>query len=116
MTMPSKGRSSITVDGDVYHYRIRLNESDRGVIQHGSGQGACVFVLFPSPVLIMRPKHVADAIRHAIDNGWKRAHSGDDVWLSFETDNEDNAILTVLSTDDKIVRDWNAFSRSSRTR
>lgn len=109
MTLPRKGRTAITVDGELYHYRVRLNESGRGVIQHGSGRGPCLFILFPWPAAIMLPSHVADTIRFAIGNGWIHGDSTCNQWIAFRTDDHGCSNLRRLSIDDPLVVAYNSF-------
>ncbi|CAN0285937.1 unnamed protein product [Ectocarpus sp. 4 AP-2014] len=104
MALPKKRRRTTTVDGTTYHYCIRLNESGRGVIQHGNGNGACLFIF---PHAIMQPKHVADAIRFGIERGWKPGVSGDDVWLAFDSDADNNSLLEFIPSDDFRVITYN---------
>ena len=60
MTLPKKGRQSITVGDAEYHYKVDMVRSGRAVIQSATGNGSCLFVF---PFAIMKPSHVAAAIR-----------------------------------------------------
>ena len=97
MTIPRKGRRSITVDADDYHYKIAFECSERAVIQLAGGSGPCLFVL---PFSIMKPSHVADAIRFAVSCGWLSTHDANDCWLAFDADGDDHAHFEHIPNDD----------------
>jgi hypothetical protein len=106
MTLPKKERRTIEVDGVTYHYRIRLHKSERAVIQHSVGQGACLFVF---PHSIMRPKHVADTIRFAIKRGWKPGKTGEDFWFAFDSNDDGETLLESIPNDDFRVATYNTM-------
>ena len=97
MTIPKKGRSDITVDGTHYHFKIAFNRSERVVIQHASGHGACLFVF---PHAIMKPSHVADAIRFGLSRGWPPGKTSEDHWIAFDLDVHEKAVFEFIPTDD----------------
>jgi hypothetical protein len=97
MAIPRTGRRSITVDGADYHYKINFDRSERAVIQSACGFGACLFVF---PFAVMKPSHVAEAIRFAISCGWVPEKKGDDCWLAFDVDNQDRSCFEYVSNDD----------------
>ena len=106
MTLPKKERRTIEVDGVTYHYRIRLHKSERAVIQQSNGQGACLFVF---PHSTMRPKHVADTIRYAIQRGWKPGTTGSDFWFAFDSNQDDETLLEYIPNDDFRVATYNTM-------
>lgn len=81
MTLPKKGRRSIHVDGDDFHWVVQFDRSGHVIIQHASGRGSCVVI---EPLDIMQPSHVAAALRFAIASGWSPGDSGANVWLGFQ--------------------------------
>lgn len=83
MSIPKRGRRSITVDGAKYHYMVHFERSERAVIQNAHACGAFLFVF---PFAIMKPSHVADAIRYAISCGWVSSRKGEEYWLAFGVD------------------------------
>jgi hypothetical protein len=83
MTLPRKGRRSITVDGDVYHWVVRFERSGHVVIQHSTGQGPCLIV---EPLDVMEPRHIADAVRFAIGKGWMPQGPQPNFWMGFNND------------------------------
>lgn len=97
MTIPRKGRRSISVDSIDYHYAIPYERSERVVIQLATGQGSCLFVF---TFAIMKPSHVADAIRFGISCGWRPQNSDDKCWLVFDVDGDDRSHFEHLSNDD----------------
>lgn len=105
MTIPQKGRRSINVDSEVYHYAISFERSERAVIQMANGQGSFLFVF---PFAIMKPSHVADAIRFGISNGWKPQQTGKNVWLVFDVDDDGRPHFELLQNDDFRVVTYSA--------
>ena len=97
MALPRKGRRSITVDDARYHYKIALERSGRAVIQNADGDGAFLFVF---PFAIMKPSHVADAVRFAITCGWTPTRSGTPCWLAFDADADDHSHFEHIPNDD----------------
>jgi len=97
MTLPRRDRRSITVDGVKYHYKIDMERSERAVIQNATGTGAFVFVF---PFGIMKPSHVADAIRFATSCGRTPTPGGDACWLAFDADAEDRSHFEHIPGDD----------------
>jgi hypothetical protein len=98
MALPRKGRRAITVDSIEYHYMVTFQRSERAVIQLATGTGPCLFVF---PFAILKPSHVADAIRFAITRGWSPAKDGEaDCWLAFDVDAEDQSYFEHIPNDD----------------
>lgn len=97
MALPTKGRRKITVDGVEYHYIISFEHSERVVIQDASGNGAFLFVF---PFAILKPAHVADAIRFGLSQGWLRGQSGADCWLAFDVDSNGKSLFEFIPNDD----------------
>ena len=106
MALPKKKRRTISVDGIEFHYLIRMDKSERAVIQHGNGTGATLFVF---PHAIMTPKHVADAIRFAVQRGWTPGQSGQDIWLAFDADETGDSLLQYIPLDDFLVVSYNTM-------
>lgn len=97
MTISKKGRRCIIVDGAEYHYTTDFERSERVVIQHGCGRGACLFIF---PHSIMKPSHVADAIRFGLLKGWTPSISADDCWLAFDVDGNGGTLLEFIPKGD----------------
>jgi hypothetical protein len=97
MTIPKKGRRRIIVDGAEYYYSTAFERSGRIVIQHGSGRGACLFIF---PHSIMKPSHVAEAIRFGLFKGWTPSISPDDCWLAFDVDVNGESLLEFIPNND----------------
>ena len=97
MAIPRKGRRSITVDSVMYHYLVDSERSERVVIQNANGLGPFLFVF---PFAIMKPSHLAAAIRFGLSHGWKVAESGHDCWLVFDVDADDQSHFEHLPSDD----------------
>lgn len=97
MSIPRKGRRSLTVDTVEYHYKIALERSERAVVQLADGSGPCLFVF---PFAIMKPSHVADAVRFAISCGWTPTHGANDCWLAFDVDGEDHSLFEYIPNND----------------
>ncbi|MCE9553148.1 MAG: hypothetical protein K8T91_07190 [Planctomycetes bacterium] len=108
MTLPKNGRRSITVDGAEFHYMIAFERSERAVIQHASGRGACLFVF---PHAIMKPSHVAEAIRFGISKGWTPNHQGDDCWIAFDINAQDGPLFEHIAPDDYRVVTYSTNGR-----
>jgi hypothetical protein len=97
MTIPRKGRRSINVDAVDYHYAIPFERSERAMIQLATGQGSFLFVF---PFAIMKPSHVADAIRFGLACGWNPNETGSSCWVVFDVDNEQHSHFEHLTNDD----------------
>ena len=97
MAIRRKGRRSITVDSVMYHYLVAFERSERVVIQSATGLGSFLFVF---PFAIMKPSHLAAAIRFGLLRGWKLTESGHNCWLVFDVDDEDQSHFEHLSSDD----------------
>ena len=97
MTIPRKGRRSISVDSTEYHYAIPFERSERAVIQLATGRGSCLFVF---PFAIMKPSHVADAIRFGIACGWSPENTNNNCWLVFDVDGDDRSHFEHITNDD----------------
>lgn len=97
MTIPRKGRRSITVDSVTYHYLAAFGRSERVVIQNASGAGSFLFVF---SFAIMKPSHIATAVRFGLSRGWTVAESGHDCWLVFDVDADDRSHFEHLPNDD----------------
>lgn len=97
MTIPKRLRRSITVDATSYHYLETFERSERIVIQHDSGRGACLFVF---PHAIMKPTHIADAIRFGISKGWSPGKHSEACSLAFDRDSHDSSLLEFIPNDD----------------
>src|SRR5262245_42601109 len=97
MTLPRRDRRSITVDGVKYHYKIDMERTGRAVIQNADSTGAFLFVY---PFTIMKPSHVADAIRFAGSCGWTPTRKGDACWLAFDADTEGWSCFEHIPNDD----------------
>jgi hypothetical protein len=97
MTLPRKGRRSITVDGRAYHYQIAIERSERVVVQSADGKGAFLFVL---PFALVKPSHVANAIRFAFSRGWTPTQNGEACWLAFDVDAENCSHFEHILGDD----------------
>ena len=108
MTIPKKGRRSISVKGADYHYKIAFERSERVIIQSAKGIGACIFVL---PFAIMKPKHAADAIRFAKANGWMSDGGRDACWLAFDVDAQDRSYFEHIPNDDFRVLSYPSLGR-----
>lgn len=104
MTLPRKHRRSIEVDGTRYHYCIRFSRSERAVIQHANGEGACLFVF---PHTTMKPKQIADAIRFGIDRGWNPGQPGSNVWVAFDLSSAGETMLEFIPDNDFRVVTYN---------
>jgi hypothetical protein len=59
-----------------------MDERRRGTatVQHASGCGARLII---DPIGILLPDDVGNAIRFAIELGWKPSESGPDAWIGF---------------------------------
>lgn len=108
MTLPKSGRRTITVDGKKYHYMIAFERSARAVIQSASGHGACLFVL---PHAILKPGHVAEAIRFGQAQGWVPDKTGDDCWIAFHINAQDQARFEHIENDDFLVVTYATMGR-----
>ena len=97
MTIPRKGRRSITVDSVDYHYVMSFEHSERVVIQTANGNGSFLFVF---AFAIMKPSNVADAIRFGISVDWTPAKPGHNCWLVFDVDSDDHSCFEYLQSDD----------------
>ena len=101
MTMPGKGRRSITVNSLRYHYLIAFERSERVSIQSADGNSSFLFVF---PFAIMKPSHIAAAIRYGISCGWTPTQKAHDCWLAFDVDANDVAHFEHIPLDD--IRQW----------
>jgi hypothetical protein len=108
MTLPRKGRRSITVDDVDYHYKIAFERSERAVIQNADGTGAFLFVF---PFAIMKPANVADAIRFAISCEWTPERNGDACWLAFDADTDGRSHFEHIPNDDFRVVTYSSHGR-----
>lgn len=97
MTIPKRGRRTITVDDVAFHFKASFERAERIVIQHASGRGACLFIF---PHAVMTPTHIADAIRFAITKGWPPGTKGADCWLAFDVDSTGKSLLEFIPADD----------------
>lgn len=97
MTIPKQGRRNITVDGTAYHYMVEFVRSGRMVIKHSSGRGSCLFVF---PKTIMKPVHVADAIRFGLSKGWLPGITSSNCWIAFDADEQGRSLLEYIPSDD----------------
>lgn len=101
MAIPRKGRRSITVDSVTFHYLIAVERSERVVIQSANRPSAFLFVF---PFAIMKPSHVADAIRFALSRDWNPIQAGCNCWLVFDVDaNDQSHFEYVPSADFRVV-------------
>ncbi len=97
MTIPRKGRRQVTVDLVDYVYLIPFERSARVVIQ---SVGFCGAILFVLPFSIMKPSHVANAIRFGRSCGWVPEKKGSDVWLVFDVDSEGRSHFEFVPNND----------------
>lgn len=97
MTMPGKGRRSITVNSLRYHYLIAFERSERVLIRSADGNGSFLFVF---PFAIMKPSHIAAAIRYGISCGWMPTQKAHNCWLAFDVDANDVAHFEHIPLDD----------------
>ena len=108
MTLPKKGRRSVTVDHVEYHYLIAFKRSQRAVIQHASGIGAFLFVF---PFAIMQPSNVANAIQFAKSCAWNPTLRGEACWLVFDVDASGNSHFEHIPRDDFRVVTYSSKGR-----
>ena len=83
VTLPKRNRRDIVVDDVAYHWTIGTKDDHRrgtATVQHAPGRGARLIIDVVGTLL---PADVANAIRFAIELGWKPAESGQEVWIGF---------------------------------
>ena len=97
VTIPSKGRRSISVDDVDYYYMVAFERSDRAVVQRIDKVGKSLFVL---PFSIMKPSHVADAIRFSKRFDSQEERNATDCWLVFDVDVKGNSHFEHVRNDD----------------
>jgi hypothetical protein len=99
MTLPTKNRRTINVDGVKYHWVIG-NRSDhrcpKATVQQSSGVGAKLFI---DPIEILQPSDIASAIRFALVHGWNPSASGPEIRLGFDGSVESDRFV-VRKADD----------------
>src|SRR5689334_17342247 len=86
MSIPKTGRRRIVVDGGEFWWNPSRWEATEFVVVYGS----CIHssIIHVNPLSIMLPRHVAACIKFARELGW-RPEVEKDLWLGFETCNED---------------------------
>lgn len=97
MTIPRKGRRTISVDDVDYHYKVSFARSERIVIRRSDGAGKCLFLL---PFAIMKPAHIATAIRFARFHGWQSDTDRLPCWLVGDLDSNGTPVFERLDNAD----------------
>ena len=95
MTLPKRNRPNTCINGVYYHWvKGSRGDNGRGVVtvQHADGEGSKLMI---DPFGQIRDHEVPDAIRFALDTGWRPTQSGDPIWIGF-MDSENLEMRFVL--------------------
>jgi hypothetical protein len=99
MTIPRKLRRTIKVDGVNFHYStsFAIERSERMVIQVADGAKTSLFIF---PFAILKPSHIANAIRFAMARGWAPTQRSENVWLAFDVNAAGESQFELIPNND----------------
>lgn len=95
MTLPKRNRRNTCINGVHYHWvKGSRGDNGRGVVtvQHADGEGSKLMIDSFGQI---RDDEVPDAIRFALDSGWRPTESAAPIWIGF-MDSENLKMRFVL--------------------